>query len=159
MLILSRLVSVVPSVWKDVSCLCPTISEYAWCHISTWSLRYLLSSTMLPSRCSATWNARLTSSLEPSWNCGLKRCRLFLSSPPFSNECRSHKKIPPLGWRLLLLSRLENQQCKLERHHSSVCLFYCCSPFTSALQANKFTWTQIVVKKGLFGHLECCWLV
>lgn len=47
---------------------------------STWSLRYLLSSTMLPSRCSATWNARLTSSREPSWNCGLNRCRLFLSS-------------------------------------------------------------------------------
>ena len=41
--------------------------------LSTWSLHYLLSSTMLPSRCSATWNAWLASSLKPSWNCVLKR--------------------------------------------------------------------------------------
>lgn len=52
--------------------------------LSTWSLHYLLSSTMLPSRCSATWNAWLASSLKPSWNCVLKCCRLFLRSlvPP-----------------------------------------------------------------------------
>lgn len=127
---------------------------------STWSLRYLLSSTMLPSRCSATWNARLTSSLKPSWNCGLKRCRLFLSSLPFSHKCRSHKKIPPLRWRLLLLllSRLENQQFKLERHHSSFCLFSCCLQFTSALQANKLSgqtqllkmvWTSYILLIGI----------
>lgn len=60
--------------------------------LSTWSLHYLLSSTMLPSRCSATWNAWLASSLKPSWNCVLKRCRLFLLSPPSSRVCRSQKK-------------------------------------------------------------------
>lgn len=41
---------------------------------STWSLPYLLSSRTLPSRCSATWNAWLGSSLKTSWNCVLKRC-------------------------------------------------------------------------------------
>lgn len=41
---------------------------------STWSLHYLLSSRMLPSRCSATWNAWLGSSLKTSWNCVRKRC-------------------------------------------------------------------------------------
>lgn len=74
---------------------------------STWSLHYLLSSTMLPSRCSATWNAWLASSLKPSWNCALKRCRLFLLSSPSSHVCRSQKKIPPL-----LLSQRENKQGK-----------------------------------------------
>ncbi len=80
--------------------------------LSTWSLHYLLSSTMLPSCCSATWNAWLASSLKPSWNCVLKRCRLFLLSPPSSHVCRSQKKIPPLGW--LLLSQRENTQNILE---------------------------------------------
>lgn len=60
--------------------------------LSTWSLHYLLSSTMLPSRCSATWNAWLASSLKPSWNCVLKHCRLFLLSHPSSHVCRSQKK-------------------------------------------------------------------
>lgn len=61
--------------------------------LSTWSLHYLLSSTMLPSRCSATWNAWLASSLKPSWNCVLKRRRLFLlSPPPSSHVCRSQKR-------------------------------------------------------------------
>lgn len=72
--------------------------------LSTWSLHYLLSSTMLPSRRSATWNAWLASSLKPSWNCVQKRCRLFLLSPPSSHVCRSQKKIPPVG-RLLLSQR------------------------------------------------------
>lgn len=127
---------------------------------STWSLRYLLSSTRLPSRCSATWNARLTSWLKPPWNCGLKRCRLSLSSPPpFSQKCRSHKKIPPLRWRLLLLllSQLENQQFELERHHSSFCLFSSCLQFTSALQANKLN-RQTQLLNGWFGQLISCWL-
>lgn len=77
--------------------------------LSTWSLHYLLSSTMLPSRCSATWNAWLASSLKPSWNCVLKRRRLFLLSPPSSHVCRSQKKIPPL-----LLSQRENKQSILQ---------------------------------------------
>lgn len=52
--------------------------------LSTWSLHYLLSSAILPSRCSATWNAWLASSLKPSGNCVLKRCRRFVLSlfPP-----------------------------------------------------------------------------
>lgn len=80
--------------------------------LSTWSLHYLLSSTVLPSRCSATWNAWLASSLKPSWNCVLKRCRLFVLSPPSSHVCRSQKKIPPLA--RLLLSQRENTQNTLQ---------------------------------------------
>lgn len=80
---------------------------------STWSLHYLLSSTMLPSHCTATWNAWLASSLKPSWNCVLKRRRLFLLSSASSHVCRSQKKIPPL-----LLSRRENKQ----GHLLAVCL-------------------------------------
>lgn len=70
--------------------------------LSTWSLRYLLSSTMLPSRCSATWNAWLASSLKPSWNCVFKCCSLRLRSPPSSHVCRSQKKISPLEGRCSL---------------------------------------------------------
>lgn len=55
--------------------------------LSTWSLHYLLSSTMLPSRCSATWNAWLASSLKPSWNCVLNRRRLFLLSLSSLQPC------------------------------------------------------------------------
>lgn len=55
----------------------------------TWSLHYLLSSTMLPSRCATTWNAWLASSQKPSWNCVLKRCRLFHRSSSSSHVCRS----------------------------------------------------------------------
>lgn len=72
---------------------------------STWSLHYLLSCTMLPSHRTATWNAWLASSLKPSWNCALKRCRLFLRSSASSHVCRSQKKIPAL-----LLSGRENKQ-------------------------------------------------
>lgn len=60
--------------------------------LSTWSLHYLLSSTILPSRCSATWNAWLAYSLKPSWNSVLKRCRQFLLSPPSNHVCRSQRK-------------------------------------------------------------------
>lgn len=49
--------------------------------LSTWSLHYLLYSAMLPSRCSATWNAWLASSLKPSWNCVLK----LQTVPPLSS--------------------------------------------------------------------------
>lgn len=59
---------------------------------STWSLRYLLSSTELPSHCSATWNAWLASSLEPSWNCVLKRHQLLHLSPSSSRVCRSQRE-------------------------------------------------------------------
>lgn len=82
---------------------------------STWSLHYLLSSTMLPSHRTATWNAWLASSLKPSWNCVLKRRRLFLLSSASSHVCRSQKKIPPL-----LLSRRENKQ----GHTLAVCLLH-----------------------------------
>lgn len=82
--------------------------------LSTWSLHYLPSSAILPSRCSATWNAWLASSLKPSGNCVLKRCRRFVLSLPSSHECRSHKKIPQLGWLLLLLTRQENTQNTLQ---------------------------------------------
>lgn len=80
---------------------------------STWSLHYLLSSTMLPSHRTATWNAWLASSLKPSWNCVLKRRRLFLLSSACSHVCRSQEKIPPL-----VLSRRENKQ----GHPLAVCL-------------------------------------
>lgn len=45
---------------------------------STWSLHYLLSSTMLPSRCSATWNAWLASSLKTI----MKLCAKTLQTVP-----------------------------------------------------------------------------
>lgn len=59
---------------------------------STWSLRYVLSSTELPSHRSATWNAWLASSLEPSWNCVLNRHRLLHLSPSSSRVCRSQRE-------------------------------------------------------------------
>lgn len=83
--------------------------------LSTWSLHYLLSSTMLPSRCSATWNAWLAHSVKPSRNCVLKCCRLFLFSAPFSHVCSSQEKIPPLG-RVLL-----SQGGKTHKTSFSVC--------------------------------------
>lgn len=101
---------------------------------STWSLHYLLSSTMLPSRRTATWNAWLASSLKPSWNCVLKRRRLFLLSSASSHVCRSQKKIPPL-----LLSQRENKQ----GHPLAVCLrslvqilFHFCKLQSPVLQHN-----------------------
>lgn len=94
--------------------------------LSTWSLHYLLSSTILPFRCSSTWNAWLACSLKPSRNCVLKRCRLFLLSPPASHVCSSQKKIPPLGW--LLLSEREKTQNILQpfqlTSHSFLLDFY-----------------------------------
>lgn len=59
---------------------------------STWSLRCLLSPTELPSHCSATWNAWLASSLEPSWNCLLKHHQLLHLSPSSSRGCRSQRE-------------------------------------------------------------------
>lgn len=59
---------------------------------STWSLRYLLSSTELPSHCSATWNAWLASSLKPSWNCALTHHRPLHLPPSSSHVCRSRRE-------------------------------------------------------------------
>lgn len=98
---------------------------------STWSLHYLLSSTMLPSHRTATWNAWLASSLKPSWNCVLKRRRLFLLSSVSSHVCRSQKKIPPL-----LLIRRENKQ----GHPLAVCLpFTDCITFLEVTESNTAT--------------------
>lgn len=104
--------------------------------LSTWSLHYLLSSTMLPSRCSATWNAWLASSLKPSWNCVLKRCRLFLLSPPSSGVCRSQKKIPPLA--RLQLSQRENTQKSLRGFYLISCCLECTIFYTLLQNPSKF---------------------
>lgn len=97
--------------------------------LSTWSLHYLLSSTMLPSCCSSTWNAWLASSLKPSWNCVLKRCKLCLLSPPSSHVCRSQKKIPPLR------TAAAQSKGKHTKHPSAVCH---CSPLS--LSHTAFIW-------------------
>lgn len=92
--------------------------------LSTWSLHYLLSSTILPSRCSATWNAWLAYSLKPSWNCVLKCCRLFLLSTPSSHVCSSQKKIPPLGWLLLSQQEKHTKHPSAQAGHLSQLLFF-----------------------------------
>lgn len=89
--------------------------------LSTWSLHYLLSSTMLPSRCTATWNAWLASSLKPSWNCVLKCRRLFLLSPPSSHVCRSQKKDSSTR------ATAAQSKGKHTKHPSAICH---CSPLT-----------------------------
>lgn len=141
---------VVLPLWEDVSSRCPWPSlRMLDVILSPWSLHYLLSSTMLPSCCAATWSARLASprinqSEVVCYNAADWSSPLLRPAAGAGARNRSQKQIPPI--RRLLLSQRENthNSRRLPLTACVPCIDVCSTRLGSTFKTYKFVFFFLI---------------